>query len=77
VTTYMPEQMRRPTTHSTDRSKSGGWLPGISVFRRDGKRILRVSDATFEPGDDFCALWHILDLLPGGAGDWAPKFSYS
>jgi hypothetical protein len=52
-------------------------LPGISVFRRDGKRILRVSDATFEPGDDFCALWHILDLLPGGAGDWAPKFSYS
>jgi predicted dithiol-disulfide oxidoreductase (DUF899 family) len=59
------------------RSESGGWLPGISVFKRDGKRILRVSDATFEPGDDFCALWHILDLLPGGAGDWAPKFSYS
>jgi predicted dithiol-disulfide oxidoreductase (DUF899 family) len=59
------------------RSSGGGWLPGISVFRRDGKRILRVSDAGFEPGDDFCALWHILDLLPGGAGDWAPKFSYS
>jgi predicted dithiol-disulfide oxidoreductase (DUF899 family) len=58
------------------RSESGGWLPGISVFRRDGKRIVRVSDAAFEPGDDFCALWHILDLLPGGAGDWAPKFSY-
>ena len=58
------------------RSKSGGWLPGISVLKRDGKRILRVSDASFEPGDDFCALWHILDLLPGGAGDWAPKFSY-
>jgi hypothetical protein len=36
-----------------------------------------VSDASFEPGDDFCALWHILDLLAGGAGDWAPKFSYS
>jgi predicted dithiol-disulfide oxidoreductase (DUF899 family) len=57
------------------RSKSGGWLPGISVIRRDGKRILRVSDAGFSPGDDFCALWHILDLLPEGAGDWAPKFS--
>jgi hypothetical protein len=58
------------------RSKSGGWLPGISVLRREGERILRVSDASFEPGDDFCALWHILDLLPDGAGDWAPKFSY-
>jgi hypothetical protein len=36
------------------RSKSGGWLPGICVFKRDGRWILRVSDATFEPGDDFC-----------------------
>jgi hypothetical protein len=44
------------------------------VFRRDGNRILRVSDAGFGPGDDFCALWHIFDLLPGGAGDWQPKY---
>lgn len=58
------------------RSKEGGWLPGISVFRRDGNRILRVSDAGFGPGDDFCALWHIFDLLPGGAGDWQPKYRY-
>lgn len=67
------------TTFAEDmgyRSKSGGWLPGLSVFRREGKRILRVSDTSFEPGDDFCALWHILDLLPGGVGDWAPRFSY-
>ncbi len=27
--------------------------------------------------DDFCALWHIFDLLPGGAGDWDPKFTYA
>jgi predicted dithiol-disulfide oxidoreductase (DUF899 family) len=59
------------------RSKSGEWLPGISVFRRDGKRILRVSDAGFEPGDDFCTLWHILDLLPEGVGDWTAKLSYA
>jgi predicted dithiol-disulfide oxidoreductase (DUF899 family) len=68
------------TTFAADmgyRAKDGGWLPGLSVFRKDGRRILRVSDASFEPGDDFCALWHILDLLPGGAGDWAPKFIYS
>jgi len=39
-------------------------------------RILRVSDTGFAPGADFCALWHIFDLLPGGAGDWQPKYRY-
>jgi hypothetical protein len=59
------------------RSKSGGWLPGISVFRRAGRRILRLSDAGLQPGDDFCALWHMLDLLPDGPGGWQPKLRYS
>lgn len=58
------------------RSDKGGWLPGVSVFRRDGGRILRVSDAGASPGDDFCALWHILDLLPEGAEGWSPKIRY-
>ena len=67
------------TTFAEDmgyRSTEGGWLPGVSVFRREGPRILRVSDAGSSPGDDFCALWHLLDLLPGGSGGWAPKFRY-
>jgi predicted dithiol-disulfide oxidoreductase (DUF899 family) len=75
-----PMVSHQATTFAADmgyRSKGGDWLPGISVFKRDGKRILRVCDAGFEPGDDFCTLWHILDLLPGGVGDWAPKVSYS
>jgi predicted dithiol-disulfide oxidoreductase (DUF899 family) len=59
------------------RAKDGGWLPGISVFRRDGARVLRVSDAPFSPGDDFCAVWHFLDLFPEGAGEWEPKFRYA
>ncbi|MGH6892212.1 MAG: DUF899 family protein [Dongiaceae bacterium] len=59
------------------RSDEGGWMPGISVFRRDGKRILRLSDAGFHPLDDFSAVWHILDLLPEGAGGWSPKFKYA
>ncbi len=58
------------------RSNDGGWLPGVSVFRKDGDRIFRVSDTEFGPGDDFCALWHIFDLLPGGPGDWRAKFRY-
>jgi len=58
------------------RSAEGGWLPGISVFQRKAGRIVRVSDTGMHPHDDYCALWHMLDLLPEGAGDWQPRFSY-
>jgi predicted dithiol-disulfide oxidoreductase (DUF899 family) len=51
-------------------SASGGWMPGVSVFRRQGDAIMRVSDTGFSPGDDFCTLWHFFDLLPGGVGEW-------
>lgn len=68
------------TTFAADmgfRSGKGGWLPGISVFQRRGtKQIVRVSDARFSPGDDFCAVWHMFDMLPGGAGDWTPRKQY-
>ena len=58
------------------RTADGGWRPGVSVFRRDASRILRFADTGFCPGDDFCALWHIFDMLPDGAGDWQAKFRY-
>jgi len=58
------------------RSEEGNWIPGISAFRRDGDRLVRVSDRGMEPGDPFCAVWHFFDLLPGGAGGWQPKFKY-
>jgi|SRR5262249_46074110 len=67
------------TTFAADmgyRSEEGGWLPGISVFRREGSRILRVSDATCDVGDEFCTLWHIFDMLPEGAAGFRPKFRY-
>jgi predicted dithiol-disulfide oxidoreductase (DUF899 family) len=53
-----------------------GWLPGVSVFKKTGKKIERVSDTAFGPSDDFCAVWHFFDLIPEGAGDWGPKFKY-
>jgi predicted dithiol-disulfide oxidoreductase (DUF899 family) len=67
------------TTFAADmgyRSDKGTWLPGISVFTMDGGRILRVSDAPCDLGDDFCSLWHIFDLLPGGSGDFHAKIRY-
>jgi predicted dithiol-disulfide oxidoreductase (DUF899 family) len=50
-------------------SEKGGWMPGVSVFRREGDAIVRVSNTGFSPGDDFCTLWHFFDLLPGGIGE--------
>ena len=37
------------------RSESGGWMPGISVFKKDRNGVVRVSDSALHPGDDFCA----------------------
>ena len=54
-----------------------GYEPGVSVFRREGKRIMRVSDTWFGPGDDFCSMWSFLAMLPEGVQDWSPKYTYS
>jgi len=57
--------------------RDGGWMPGVSVFRRQNGRIVRVSDAPFSPGDDFCSVWHFFDLIPEGAAGWEPKYKYA
>ncbi len=52
--------------------------PGVSAFRKrpDGS-IVRTGKTTLGPGDDYCSAWHLFDLLEGGVGEWAPKFSYA
>lgn len=74
-----PMVSHQGTSFATDMgygSEEDGWQPGISIFRRDNDRILRLSDAGFHPLDDFNTVWHILDLFPEGRGAWSPKFSY-
>jgi predicted dithiol-disulfide oxidoreductase (DUF899 family) len=56
---------------------TGGWNPGVSVFRRDGGRIWRVSDAEFGEGDGFCVVYSLFDLFPEGGLTWQPKYSYA
>lgn len=48
--------------------------PGVSSFHRnpDGT-IVRVAHAPFGPGDDFCPVWPLLDLLQDGKGDFTPR----
>jgi len=53
-----------------------GPMPGVSVFKKKDGKILRVSDTAFSPGDDFCAVWHMFDLIPEGAAGWRPRYAY-
>lgn len=57
-------------------SEKGNAQPGVSAFQMQGRKIVRVSAATFDPGDQFCPTWRLFDLLPEGANGWKVKFSY-
>lgn len=51
--------------------------PGVSTFRKDESgNITRIAKTSFGPGDDYCFVWHLFDLLPNGINDWEPKFKY-
>jgi len=74
-----PMVSHQGTTFATDmgyRARSGGWLPGVSAFRRTRDGIVRLNDTGFQPGDDFCTAWHLFDLFPDGAAGWTPRFHY-
>ncbi|HWA61113.1 MAG TPA: DUF899 family protein [Caulobacteraceae bacterium] len=54
----------------------GGWQPGVSALRRDGGRILRLSDTELGPLDDFCVYYHLMEMIPGGDANFRPKLKY-
>lgn len=57
--------------------ENGGQMPGVSAFYKDDSgRIYRMAYTYFGPGDDFCAVWPILDLLKDGPSGWEPKYFY-
>ncbi len=57
----------------------GGVTPGASAYAKGpGGSIVRAGYAPeFGPGDDFCAVWHLLGLLKDGAAGWEPKYHYA
>jgi len=59
-----------------DSGEFAGFQPGVSIFRKDGDGIQRVADASFGPNDDFCAIWHLFNLLPEGPDGWGPRYEY-
>ena len=76
-------QFTMVSTQGTTFSKDMGYetddgkpLPGVSTFMKSAEGIRRTGTAPFGPGDDFCAVWPILDLLQDGPDGWAPKYTY-
>lgn len=57
---------------------NGGVSPGASAYSKDSSgTITRTSVAAeFGPGDAFCPVWHLFDLLKDGANGWEPKYHY-
>lgn len=54
-----------------------GPSPGVSTFAKgkDGQ-VRLVTSAPFGPGDLYCGVWHLFDLLEKGADGWEPRFRY-
>lgn len=55
-------------------NQDGRTFPGVSSFHKnnDGS-IVRIAHSPFGPGDDFCAVWPLFDLLQDGKGSFAPR----
>jgi predicted dithiol-disulfide oxidoreductase (DUF899 family) len=54
-----------------------GIYPGCTTFRKlkDGT-IERIASTPFGPGDLYNPAFHLFALLPGGTGDWGPRYKY-
>jgi len=53
-----------------------GYWPGVSTFVKKNGKIYRHADSVFGPGDNYCGIWDLFDLLPGKSTDWDAKFKY-
>jgi len=52
--------------------------PGYSTFKKypDGT-ITRAAYDYFGPGDMYCSVWHMFELLPDGIANWHPQKVYA
>jgi predicted dithiol-disulfide oxidoreductase (DUF899 family) len=59
------------------RDEKGFLYPGVSILLKDEDgSIQHYAKAAFGPGDDYCSIWSLFDLLPEGSKGWGPKKSY-
>ena len=51
----------------------GGAYPGVSALVKTPEGLMHKNSAYFGPGDDFCSVWPLFQLLEGGAEGWEPR----
>ena len=62
----------------------GNQMPGVSVFVKDADGAVRhfytlsalMGDDHYRGMDLLSPVWNMLDLLPGGRGNWMPSVEY-
>lgn len=52
------------------------YIPGVSIFSKNGGIITRTAQDFFGPGDFYSPIWHLFDLLPKGVNEWQPNYNY-
>jgi predicted dithiol-disulfide oxidoreductase (DUF899 family) len=55
-----------------------GVMPGVSALWKDAAGAIWRTHGVrhFGPGDEFCPVYPIFDLLKNGPGSWEPRYSY-
>jgi len=61
--------------YESEGEMKGVW-PGFSCFHKEGETITRTGFSYFDPGDEYCVLFTMMELLKGGPGEWHPKYKY-
>jgi len=49
------------------------WPAAIGLRKQDDGSIVEIARDEFGEGDNFCATWHLLDLLKDGWANWSPN----
>ena len=50
--------------------------PGMTCYKREGDKILKMNSVPFGPGDEFCSLWNVLSLAGISAEQFTPEYNY-
>ena len=52
-------------------------MPGVSTFRKNADGTIdRIAKDFFGPGDLYCGVWHLFDLLADGVDGWEAQLEY-
>jgi predicted dithiol-disulfide oxidoreductase (DUF899 family)/predicted enzyme related to lactoylglutathione lyase len=53
-------------------------MPGVSTFKKSGEgTIYHCSSAYFGPGDEYCVIYSLLDLLQAPSEDFVPQLKHN